>query len=89
MHTKDPPRLSPSMDKSQLARLMTVISSVTIIADSLDQNSPTIKNVPTPAGPASAHVLAKSPIDQAKLWQQRLYQLLPQRLRAYIEKSFN
>jgi len=76
-----------ALEKSQLARLMTVISSATIIADSLDQNSPTIKNVPTPEGPASAHVLAKSPLDQAKLWQQRLYQLLPKRLRSYLENS--
>jgi len=78
-----------SLENSQLARIMTVISSAVIIADSLDQNSPTIKNVPTPEGPASAHVLAKSPLDQAKIWQQRIYQLLPQRVRKYIERSFN
>jgi hypothetical protein len=78
-----------SLEKSQLARIMTVISSAVIIADSLDQNSPTIKNVPTPEGPASAHVLAKSPLDQAKIWQQRIYQLLPRRVRKYIERSFN
>jgi len=75
-----------TLAKSQLARVMTVISSATIIAESLDQNSPTITKVPTPEGPASAHVLAKSPIDQAKIWQQRIYQLLPKKLRRYLEE---
>jgi hypothetical protein len=75
-----------TLDQSQLARIMTVISSAVVIADSLDQNSPSIKSVPTPEGPASAHVLAKSPIDQAKIWQQRLYQLIPMRIRSMLER---
>ncbi len=77
---------SSELAQGQLARLMTVVSSAVIIADSLDQISPAIANVPTPEGPASAHVLAKSPIDQAKVWQQRLYQLLPERIQRYLEK---
>ena len=77
---------SSELAQGQLARLMTVVSSAVIIADSLDQISPAIANVPTPEGPASAHVLAKSPIDQAKVWQQRLYQLLPDRIQRYLDK---
>jgi len=71
--------------QGQFARIMTIISSVLVIADSLDQISPAIRKVPTPQGPASQQILSKSPIDQAKIWQQRLFKLLPAPIRKYLE----
>jgi hypothetical protein len=72
-------------EQGQFARIMTIISSVMVIADSLDQISPAIRKVPTPQGPASQQILSKSPIDQAKIWQQRLFKLLPAPIRKYLE----
>lgn len=70
----------------QIARVLGVVSSTVIIADSLDQISPAIKKVPTPEGPASQQVLAVSPLEQARNWQMRLYRLLPRRVRTYLEQ---
>jgi len=71
----------------QIARVMGVISSTIIIADSLDQISPAIRKVPTPEGPSSQQVLAVSPFEQARTWQNRLYRLLPSRIRSHLERG--
>jgi len=73
----------------QIARVMAAISSTIIIADSLDQISPAIRNVPTPEAPANQQVLAVSPIEQARTWQDRLYRLIPIKVREYLERIFN
>ena len=72
----------------QIARVMGAISSTIIIADSLDQISPAIRKVPTPQGPSSQQVLAVSPIEQARTWQNRLYRLIPSKIRDYFERTF-
>jgi hypothetical protein len=74
-----------NFEQGQLARIMSVISSVIVIADSLDQISPAIRKVPTPEGPTSQQILSKSPIDQAKIWQQRLFKLIPAPIRRFLE----
>ena len=71
----------------QIARVLGVVSSTIVIADSLDQISPALRNVPTPEGPSSQQVLAVSPLDQARSWQNRLYRLLPQRVRSFLERD--
>ena len=71
----------------QIARVLGVVSSTIVIADSLDQISPAIRNVPTPEGPSSQQILAVSPIEQARSWQNRLYRLLPAQIRAHLERG--
>jgi len=50
--------------------------------------SPAIRKVPTPDAPASQQILAVSPIEQARSWQNRLYRLIPLRIREYLERIF-
>ena len=71
----------------QIARVLAAVSSTIIIADSLDQISPAIRKVPTPEAPSGQQVLAVSPIEQVRWWQNRLYRLLPERLRSYLERG--
>jgi Aromatic acid exporter family member 1 len=71
----------------QIARVLAAISSTVIIADSLDQISPAIRKVPTPQTAASQQVLAVSPFEQARTWQNRLYRLIPSRIRSYLERG--
>ncbi len=71
----------------QIARVWAAVSSTVIIADSLDQISPAIRKVPTPQTAASQQVLAVSPIEQARTWQNRLYRLIPGRIRSYLERG--
>ena len=71
----------------QIARVLAAVSSTIIIADSLDQISPAIRKVPTPEAPSGQQVLAVSPIEQVRSWQNRLYRLLPERLRSYLERG--
>ena len=71
----------------QIARVLAAVSSTVIIADSLDQISPAIRKVPTPQTSKSQQVLAVSPIEQARTWQNRLYRLIPGRIRSYLERG--
>ena len=72
----------------QIARVLAAVSSTIIIADSLDQISPAIRKVPSPDAPSGQQVLAVSPIEQVRSWQNRLYRLIPQRIREYLERFF-
>ena len=75
------------IDGGQLARVLAAVSSTIIMADALDQISPAIRKVPTPEAPSSQRVLEVSPLEQARTWQNRLYRLLPERIRSYIERG--
>jgi hypothetical protein len=45
------------------------VGNIGVIADSLDQNSPALKDVVTPDEPAKAKILEVSPLEQtATLW---------------------
>ncbi len=72
----------------QIARVLAAVSSTIIIADSLDQISPAIRKVPSPDAPSGQQVLAVSPIEQVRSWQNRLYRLIPQRIREHLERFF-
>ena len=79
---------SDELDAGQATRLMAAISGILIIADSMDQISPTIYKVPTPQGPSSQQILTVSPLAQARTWQGRTYRLLPGPVRRLLEKYF-
>lgn len=57
------------VDQEQIIRGLSIVSNIDRIADSLDQNSPALKDVITPDEPAKAKVLEVSPLEQtATLW---------------------
>ena len=56
-------------DQEQIVRGLSIVGNIGLIADSLDQNSPALKDVVTPDEPAKAKVLEVSPLEQtATLW---------------------
>lgn len=57
------------VDQEQIVRGLSIVANIGIIADSLDQNSPALKDVITPDEPAKVKVLEVSPLEQtATLW---------------------
>ena len=57
------------VDQEQIVRGLSIVGNIGVIADSLDQNSPALKDVITPDEPAKAKVLEVSPLEQtATLW---------------------
>jgi hypothetical protein len=57
------------VDQEQIVRGLSIVANIGIIADSLDQNSPALKDVITPDEPAKSKVLEVSPLEQtATLW---------------------
>jgi uncharacterized membrane protein YccC len=57
------------VDQEQIVRGLSIVANIGIIADSLDQNSPALKDVITPDEPAKMKVLEVSPLEQtASLW---------------------
>jgi hypothetical protein len=58
------------VDQEQIVRGLSIVGNIGVIADSLDQNSPALKDVITPDEPAKAKVLEISPMEQtASLWR--------------------
>ncbi|MEY2837231.1 MAG: hypothetical protein RLZ46_613, partial [Actinomycetota bacterium] len=57
------------VDQEQIVRGLSIVANIDRIADSLDQNSPALKDVITPDEPAKDKVLQVSPIEQtSSLW---------------------
>ncbi len=57
------------VDQEQIVRGLSIVGNIGLIADSLDQNSPALKDVITPDEPANARVLKVSPLEQSMtLW---------------------
>ncbi|QLL23184.1 hypothetical protein DLE03_02165 [Actinobacteria bacterium IMCC25003] len=57
------------VDQEQIVRGLSIVGNIGVIADSLDQNSPALKDVVTPDEPAKAKILEVSPLEQtATLW---------------------
>jgi hypothetical protein len=71
-------------DQEQIVRGLSMVASIDRIADSLDQNSPALKDVITPDEPAHARVMAVSPIDQTL----KLNKRITQRIRKIFRKYF-
>mgnify|MGYP000282675196 CR=1 FL=1 len=71
-------------DQEQIIRGLSMVANIERIADSLDQNSPALKDVITPDEPAHAKVMAVSPIDQTL----KLNKRITKRVRGVIRKYF-
>lgn len=57
------------VDQEQIIRGLSIVGNIGVIADSLDQNSPALKDVVTPDEPAKVRVMEVSPLEQtATLW---------------------
>ena len=57
------------VDQEQIVRGLSIVGNIGLIADSLDQNAPALKDVVTPDEPARARVLEVSPLEQSlTLW---------------------
>jgi hypothetical protein len=57
------------VDQEQIVRGLSIVANIDRIADSLDQNSPAITDVMTPAEPAKDRVLKVSPLEQTSpIW---------------------
>jgi len=60
------------VDQEQIVRGLSIVSNIDRIADSLDLESPALKDVITPDEPASTKVLEKSPIEQTSTWWNKI-----------------
>ena len=68
----------------QIIRGLSMVANIGRIADSLDQNTPALKDVYTPAEPAHARVMAVSPIDQTIKLNRSLTRRLKKAARRYL-----
>ncbi len=75
---------SPREDQEQIARSMSLVTNLDRIADSLDQASPAMFAVETPAEPKGHKVLSLSPLEQGRKWRRSLRKVLPKKLRKYL-----
>lgn len=71
-------------DQEQIVRGLSMVASIDRIADSLDQNSPALKDVITPDEPAHAKVMAVSPIDQTLKLNKRIIKRMRRIFRKYF-----
>jgi uncharacterized membrane protein YccC len=57
------------VDQEQIVRGLSIVANIGVIADSLDHNSPALKDVITPDEPAKNRILEVSPLEQtSSLW---------------------
>lgn len=71
-------------DQEQIIRGLSMVASIDRIADSLDQNSPALKDVITPDEPAHLRVMAVSPIDQTLKLNKRITRRIRKTFRKYF-----
>jgi uncharacterized membrane protein YccC len=71
-------------DQEQIVRGLSMVASIDRIADSLDQNSPALKDVITPDEPAHVKVMSVSPLDQTL----KLNKRITRRIRKIFRKYF-
>ena len=71
-------------DQEQIVRGLSMVASIDRIADSLDQNSPALKDVITPDEPAHAKIMAMSPIDQTLKLNKRIIKRISRIFRKYF-----
>ena len=55
---------SDKVDQEQIVRGISLVSNISIIADSLDESSPALHDVVTPGEPTTNQVLKISPMEQ-------------------------
>ena len=71
-------------DQEQIIRGLSMVANIERIADSLDQNSPALKDVITPDEPAHVKVMAVSPIDQTLKLNKRITRRFKKIFRKYF-----
>ena len=71
-------------DQEQIVRGLSMVASIDRIADSLDQNSPALKDVITPDEPAHAKIMAVSPINQTLKLNKRIMKRISRIFRKYF-----
>jgi uncharacterized membrane protein YgaE (UPF0421/DUF939 family) len=71
-------------DQEQIIRGLSMVANIERIADSLDQNSPALKDVSTPEEPANAKVMAVSPLDQTLKLNKRISKRMGKVFRKYF-----
>jgi uncharacterized membrane protein YgaE (UPF0421/DUF939 family) len=71
-------------DQEQIIRGLSMVANIERIADSLDQNSPALKDVSTPEEPANAKVMAVSPLDQTLKLNKRISKRMGKVFRRYF-----
>ena len=71
-------------DQEQIVRGLSMVASIDRIADSLDQNSPALKDVITPDEPAHVKIMSVSPLDQTL----KLNKRITRRIRKIFRKYF-
>jgi hypothetical protein len=64
------------MKREQFVRCISLVQNMQIIADSLDESSPAIREVKTPEEPASQRVLEINPVDQTLNLQRRIWRAI-------------
>lgn len=60
------------VDQEQIVRGLSIVANIDRIADSLDLESPALKDVITPDEPAKAKILEVSPIEQTSTWWNKI-----------------
>ncbi len=60
------------VDQDQLVRGLSIVANIQIIADSIDQSSPALKDVYTPDEPAAAKVISRAPSDPTRKIRKKL-----------------
>ena len=71
-------------DQEQIIRGLSMVANIDRIADSLDQNSPALKDVITPDEPSHAKLMAVSPIDQTLKLNKRITKRFKKIFRKYF-----
>jgi uncharacterized membrane protein YccC len=67
---------SDKVDQEQIVRGISLVSNISIIADSLDESSPALHDVVTPGEPSVNQILKVSPMEQGARFGARLAKLL-------------
>jgi hypothetical protein len=67
---------SSDVDQEQIVRGISLVSNISIIADSLDESSPALHDVLTPGEPAVNQILKVSPKEQGARFGMRISKLL-------------
>ena len=78
---------SSAIDQDEMVRGISLVSNISIIADSLDESSPALHDVVTPGEPAMNQILKISPMDQGVRIGQRVkkpFTLIKRRFRKYF-----
>jgi hypothetical protein len=67
---------SDKVDQEQIVRGISLVSNISIIADSLDESSPALHDVITPGEPSVNQILKVSPMEQGARFGARLAKLV-------------